>query len=146
MPNNLIPFVTQTAAGIREELTVFGNDYNTPDGTCVRDYIHVVDLAKAHVKALDKLFAVKEDLFHDVINVGTGKGESVLDVIHTFEKIAGIKLNYKIGPRRAGDIQEIFADVQKSANVLSWKAEKNMEEAIVDAWNWQQNLKNLNLV
>ena len=138
--------MTQTAAGIREELTVFGNDYNTPDGTCVRDYIHVVDLAKAHVKALDKLFAVKEDLFHDVINVGTGKGESVLNVIHAFEKIAGIKLNYKIGPRRAGDIQEIFADVQKSANVLSWKAEKNMEEAIADAWNWQQNLKNLNLV
>jgi UDP-glucose 4-epimerase len=146
MPNNLIPFVTQTAAGIREELTVFGNDYNTPDGTCVRDYIHVVDLAKAHVKALDKLFTVKEDLFHDVINVGTGKGESVLNVIHAFEKIAGLKLNYKIGPRRAGDIQEIYADVQKSASVLSWKAEKNMEEAILDAWNWQQNLKNLNLV
>ncbi len=146
VPNNLIPFVTQTAAGIREELTVFGNDYGTADGTCVRDYIHVVDLAKAHVKALDKLFAVKDEHYHDVVNVGTGKGESVLSVIHTFETITGQKINYKIGPRRAGDIQEIYADVSKSLEVLGWSAEKTMGDAILDAWNWQKNLKNLNLV
>jgi UDP-glucose 4-epimerase len=146
IPGNLIPFVTQTAAGIREELTVFGNDYNTPDGTCVRDYIHVVDLAIAHVKALDKLFSVKENEFHVVINIGTGKGESVLSVINTFQEISGIALNYKIGERRAGDIQEIYADVAYSKEILDWTAEKSMKEALIDAWNWQQNLKNLNLV
>ena len=146
VPGNLVPFVTQTAAGIREELTVFGNDYNTTDGTCVRDYIHVVDLAKAHVKSLDKLFAVKEDQFHDVINIGTGKGETVLNVINTFQEVTGLSLNYKIGPRRKGDVEAIFADVQKSTEVLGWKAEKSIADALLDAWNWQQNLKNLNLV
>lgn len=145
-PNNLVPFITQTSAGIREELTVFGSDYNTPDGTCVRDYIHVVDLAKAHVKSLDKLFSINENKFHDVINVGTGKGESVLSVINTFQEVTGQALNYKIGARRPGDVQSIFADATKSEQVLDWKAEKTMADALLDAWNWQENLKNLNLI
>ena len=145
-PNNLIPFITQTAAGLRDELTVFGNDYDTQDGTCVRDYIHVVDLAKAHVKSLDKLFAIEDNKFHDVINVGTGIGESVMSVINTFQEVTGQVLNYKIGPRRPGDVQAIYADASKSETSLDWKSEKTMAEALLDAWNWQQNLKNLNLI
>lgn len=140
VPNNLVPFVTQTAAGIRKELAVFGDDYDTQDGTCVRDYIHVVDLAKAHVRALEYLTESETSLF-DVFNIGTGKGNSVLEVIHAFEKSTGEKLNYRIAPRRPGDVEKVFADPTKSQETLGWKAEKSLEEALSDSWNWQLTLK-----
>ncbi len=141
VPSNLVPFVTQTAAGIRKELTIFGDDYNTPDGTCIRDYIHVVDLAQAHVKALNFLSAVKDDHYFDVLNVGTGHGNSVLEVIKTFEKVTGEKLNYKIGPRRKGDVEAIYANVDKATRVLDWKTRLTLEDALRDAWKWQKSLK-----
>lgn len=145
-PSNLIPFITQTAAGIREQLTVFGNNYNTSDGSCVRDYIHVVDLAKAHVKAIDKLYTIIDaNKYIDTFNIGTGKGESVLSIINAFEKVTNSKLNYSIGERRAGDIESIFADTSKAEYLLGFKTEKTIEDALLDAWNWQNNIKNLNL-
>ena len=140
VPNNLVPFITQTAAGIRETLTVFGNDYNTNDGTCIRDYIHVVDLAKAHVKALNYLENISDAGFFDIFNIGTGKGYSVLEVIRAFEKASGKKLNYKIGSRRKGDIEAIYANADKAERVLGWKAISSMEDALRDAWNWQKRL------
>ncbi len=140
VPSNLVPFVTQTAAGLRNELTIFGNNYNTPDGTNIRDYIHVVDLAKAHVKTLEYL--TKKSNFYDFINVGTGKGTSVLEIINMFEKVSGQKLNYTIGPRRAGDVEQIYASVGKSKKVLNWQTEFTVEDALKDAWNWQQKLQN----
>lgn len=140
VPSNLVPYLTQAAAGLREKLTVFGDDYNTPDGTCIRDFIHVVDLAKAHVKALELLAKTEEDNFYDVFNVGTGEGVTVLRLIQTFEQVNNIKLNYAIGPRRAGDIEQIYAQVDKSHNVMGWKAEKTLEESLRDAWRWQQKL------
>ena len=136
VPNNLVPFITQTAAGIRKELTVFGNDYDTPDGTNIRDYIHVVDLAKAHVVAINKLLSGNTQKL-EVYNVGTGQGNSVLEVIQAFEKASGQKLNYAIGPRRAGDVPEIYADVTKATNELGFKTETSLEEALRSAWNWQ---------
>lgn len=139
VPSNLVPFVTQTAAGLREELTIFGNDYNTPDGTNIRDYIHVVDLAKAHVKTFEYLHGKSE--FFDSINVGTGTGTSVLEIIETFEKVSKQKLNYKIGPPRAGDVEQIYASVDKSKEVLNWQTELSVEDALRDAWNWQLKLK-----
>ncbi|MEQ8244427.1 UDP-glucose 4-epimerase GalE [Fulvivirga sp.] len=138
-PNNLVPFITQTAIGKRAELTVFGNDYNTPDGTCIRDYIHVVDLAKAHVKAIKKLIVSNESVF-DVINLGTGHGNSVLEVIESFEKVNGIRLNYKIGPRRNGDVEKVYADCSYAKDTLNWKTELSLEEALKDAWNWEKTL------
>ncbi|MEN8249835.1 MAG: UDP-glucose 4-epimerase GalE [Bacteroidota bacterium] len=138
IPNNLIPFVTQTAAGIREELVVFGNDYNTPDGTNIRDYIHVVDLAKAHVKTLEYL--EKNDPMYDVINVGTGQGNSVLEVIETFQKVNNIDLPYRIGPRRHGDVEQVYAGVDKATEALQWRSELTLEDALRDAWKWQQSL------
>ncbi len=138
IPSNLVPFVTQTAAGWRKELTIFGNNYNTPDGTNIRDYIHVVDLAKAHVKTLEYLNG--KNNFYDYINVGTGKGTSVLEVVNTFEKVSGQKLNYKIGARRAGDVEQIYASVDKSKDVLNWKTALTVEDALRDAWNWQKTL------
>lgn len=139
IPNNLIPYVTQTAAGMREKLTIFGDDYDTPDGTCVRDYIHVVDLAKAHVSALQYL--EKQTMpFYDMFNIGTGQGNTVLDVIRTFEEVNGIKLNYNIGPRRSGDVEKVYADVTKSSQVLGWKAELDLGDSLKDAWRWQQSL------
>jgi UDP-glucose 4-epimerase len=137
VPANLVPFVTQAAAGIRAKLTVNGNNYPTPDGTCVRDYIHITDLAKAHVKALAYLTKQSQG-YYDVFNVGTGKGTSVLKVIKTFEKVNKQKVPYVIGPRRAGDVVTNYAAVAKSAKVLGWKAEKNLDEALRDAWRWQQ--------
>jgi UDP-glucose 4-epimerase len=139
VPANLVPFVTQAAAGIRAKLTVNGNNYPTPDGTCVRDYIHITDLAKAHVKALAYLTKQSQG-YYDVFNVGTGKGTSVLKVIKTFEKVNKQKVPYVIGPRRAGDVVTNYAAVAKSAKVLGWKAEKNLDEALRDAWRWQQTL------
>ena len=137
VPSNLVPFITQTAAGLRKSLTVFGNDYDTPDGTCIRDFIHVVDLAKAHVKALELLDEQTEENYYDVFNVGTGKGYTVLDLINTFEEVSGVKLNYNIGPRRPGDVEKIYAQSDKVNSVMKRKAEKTMAEALRDAWNWQ---------
>jgi UDP-glucose 4-epimerase len=141
VPSNLIPFVTQTAIGKREKLTVFGNDYDTIDGSNVRDFIHVVDLAKAHVSALE-LLKTKDNAFYDVFNLGTGLGNSVLEVINTFEKVNGVKLNYEMGPRRAGDVPKIYGDVEKAEEILGWKTEKTLEESLRDAWAWQIKLNN----
>jgi len=141
IPNNLVPFVTQSAAGLRDKITVFGNDYNTIDGTCVRDYIHVVDLAKAHVKALDLLGSKSFGTYYDVFNIGTGKGNSVLEIIKTFEDVNQVKLNYVIGPRREGDIEQIYASTDKANRVLGWKSELSLKDGLRDAWRWQEQLK-----
>lgn len=137
VPSNLVPFITQTAAGLRPSLTVFGSDYDTPDGTCVRDFIHVVDLAKAHLKALVLLDSQTDADYYDVFNVGTGEGYTVLNLINTFEKVNGVKLNYSIGPRREGDVEKIYAQSDKVNQVMNWYAEKSMADALRDAWNWQ---------
>lgn len=136
-PANLVPFVTQTAIGIRPQLTINGDDYDTPDGTCIRDYIHVIDLAKAHVKALDLLQSKSK--FYDAVNIGAGKGASVLEVIKSFESINKVKVPYVIGSRRSGDIVEIYADTTKANKLLGWKAQQNLKDALRDAWHWQQN-------
>ncbi|MDO8335930.1 MAG: UDP-glucose 4-epimerase GalE [Candidatus Saccharibacteria bacterium] len=138
-PANLVPFVTQTAAGLREKLTIYGDDYPTPDGSCIRDYIHVVDLAKAHVKALDYLHTQPIKTY-DFVNIGIGKGASVLEIVKSFEQENNIKLNYEIGPRRLGDIGDIYAVVEKANELLGWKAEKTVADALKDAWKWQQTL------
>ncbi|MFT4875653.1 MAG: UDP-glucose 4-epimerase [Bacteroidia bacterium] len=138
VPNNLVPYITQTAAGLRKELTVFGDDYNTEDGTCVRDYIHVVDLAKAHVKALSYCDKMSQSV--DVFNVGTGKGNTVLEVINTFEKVNCVKLNYTIGPRRGGDVEQIYADTTKVNKLLGWSAQYDIADMMKHAWLWQQGL------
>ena len=136
-PNNLIPYITQTAAGLLNELTVYGNDYNTNDGTCVRDYIHVVDLAEAHIKGYEWLNNLSEPRT-ETINVGTGNGTSVLEIIHTFEKVSNQSLNWKFGPRREGDVEEIFADTSKAQELIGWNADRTIENAIADAWNWEK--------
>lgn len=140
VPQNLVPFITQTAVGIREELTVFGNNYATVDGTCIRDYIHVVDLAKAHVIALERLLNNNQKLNFEVFNVGTGKGSTVLEVIQSFERVSGIALNYKIGPRRSGDVTAAYADTKKVHKELGWKSESTLDDAMLSAWKWQQRL------
>lgn len=140
VPNNLVPFITQTAIGKRKSLTVFGNDYPTPDGTCIRDYIHVVDLAKAHVKALEYQLAGKNEARFDVFNLGTGKGSSVLEVIQAFEKVSAQKLNFEIGPRRTGDVIQVFAACDKANRLLNWKTERNLENCMQTAWAWEQAL------
>lgn len=141
VPQNLFPFITQTAIGKREKITVFGNDYNTPDGSCLRDYIHVVDLAKAHVAAF-KLMATDDFTGYDVFNVGTGKANSVLEIINAFEQTTGVKLNYQIGPRRAGDIEKSWGDVTKSKNKLQWKAELDINTMMLSAWEWEKYITN----
>lgn len=141
IPNNLMPFITQTAAGVREQLMVYGNDYPTPDGTCLRDYIHVVDLAKSHVKSCDRLLTNTSDNAYEVFNIGTGNAISVLEVIHAFEKYNGSKVNYKIGKRRVGDAPVIYADSTKATSELKWKAELDLEAMVTSAWNWQKTLK-----
>jgi UDP-glucose 4-epimerase len=140
-PENLVPFITQTAIGLREELTVFGNDYPTPDGTCTRDYVHVVDLARAHIAALAWLGEERRSSFHEIFNVGTGSATSVLEAIQAFEQASQTKLRYRIGPRRPGDIVESYANVDKARKVLGWKAELSIREAMRDAWKWQVALK-----
>ena len=140
VPQNLIPFVTQTAAGIREQLSVFGDDYNTPDGSCIRDYINVVDLAKAHVVAVERMLSGKSLENVEVFNVGTGRGLSVLEIVETFQKVTGVKLNYKIVGRREGDIEQVWADPTKANQVLGWKAEASVEETLLSAWRWQESL------
>jgi UDP-glucose 4-epimerase len=139
IPQNLVPFITQTAIGKREKITVFGNDYNTKDGSCVRDYIHVVDLAKAHVAAL-KLMEQKNFNGLDVFNIGTGKGSTVLEIIIAFEQATGIKLNYEIGPRRDGDVEKVWADVTKSAKELHWQAQSGIDLMMSSAWEWEKYL------
>ena len=141
VPQNLIPFLTQTAIGIREKLSVFGDDYNTPDGSCIRDYINVVDLAKAHVVAIDRILQDKQNEQVEVFNIGTGRGLSVLELIHAFEESTGVKLNYQIVGRRAGDIEKVWANPDKANNVLGWKAESTIEDTLRSAWKWQQKLR-----
>lgn len=141
VPQNLIPYITQTGIGLREQLSVFGDDYPTEDGTCIRDYIHVVDLAKAHVSALKRLINNEQDANYDVFNIGTGKGSSVLEVIHTFEEVSNNKLNYKIVGRREGDITAAYADTTKANNILGWKAELSLKDALRSAWKWEQIIR-----
>ncbi len=140
IPNNLMPFITQTAIGIRKELSVFGSDYNTPDGTAIRDYIHVVDLAKAHVVAVERMVNQRSKADFEMFNVGTGNGFSVLEVIQSFERTTGMKLNYKIVGRRAGDVEKVFADTKFANLELGWKAEKSLDEMTLSAWNWEKAL------
>jgi len=137
IPNNLAPFITQTAIGLREQLNVFGSDYNTPDGTAIRDYIHVEDLAEAHVVALNRLISQKSRSNHEVFNLGTGKGYSVLEAIRSFEKVSGQKLKYRIIDRRHGDIEQVWADTSLANNELNWKAEKTLDDMMDSAWKWE---------
>jgi UDP-glucose 4-epimerase len=140
-PQNLVPFITQTAMGLRKELSVFGKDYPTSDGTAIRDYIHVVDLAKAHVVALKRLLNKENSEKVETFNLGTGTGSSVLEVINTFEKVSNQKLNYKIVGRREGDITEAYANTDKANTVLGWKAQSSLEEALASAWKWEQKIR-----
>ncbi|WP_316796193.1 UDP-glucose 4-epimerase GalE [Pedobacter agri] len=141
VPANLVPFITQSAIGKRGPITVHGDDYETPDGSAIRDYIHVVDLAKAHVAAIKRLEEGKAESNYEVFNIGTGKGSSVLEIISAFENVTGEKLDYKIGPRRAGDIVQIYGDVQKSNNELGWKANLDINEMMRSAWEWEKYIK-----
>ena len=143
VPQNLVPFITQTAAGLRKELAVFGDDYPTPDGTCIRDYIHVVDLAEAHVAALTRLVKGESASDYEIFNLGTGKGSSVLEVIQSFEKVSGSKLPYRIADRREGDVIQAFADTEKANNVLGWKSKYGLDDALASAWAWERKLRNL---
>ena len=140
VPQNLVPYLTQTAAGIRKELTVFGDDYNTPDGSCIRDYIDVTDLAKAHVIAMERMLSGKDHDAIEIFNLGTGCGLSVLELIHAFENATGVKVPHKIGERRAGDIEKIWANPAKANNVLGWKARADIKDTMRNAWKWQTNL------
>lgn len=142
VPQNLVPFITQTGMGMREELSVFGDDYPTNDGTCVRDYIYVVDLAKAHVVALQRLLSAKNSKNYEVFNVGTGKGSSVLEAIQSFERVSGKKLKYKIVDRRVGDVVEAYADTTKANTVLGWNAKYTLDQAMKSAWDWEQKIRN----
>jgi UDP-glucose 4-epimerase len=146
VPNNLAPFITQTAIGKRECLTIYGNDYPTPDGTCIRDYIHVVDLAKSHVKAIQYLQNKKHTDKFSVFNIGTGRGNTVLEVIHAFEKVSGQKLKYKIGDRREGDVVQIYSACEKATTILGWKAERSLENCMETSWKWEKHLKDLNKI
>ena len=142
VPNNLVPFITQTAIGKRECLTIFGDDYPTPDGTCLRDYIDVVDLAKAHVCAVERMMDNKMKEPYEVFNIGTGRPVSVLELVNTFQKVNSVKLNYKIGPRRPGDVTEVWADPSKANEELGWKAQRTLEETLEAAWNWEKHITN----
>jgi len=142
-PNNLVPYITQTAIGKLEQLTVFGGDYATNDGTCIRDYVHVCDIASAHVKALQKLVEDKNFEQHSIINLGTGVGVSVLGAIKAFEKVSNQKLNYKIGPRRAGDVEAIYANNTKAKELINWTPKFNIDEMMLSAWLWEQNLNKM---
>lgn len=142
VPQNLVPYITQTAVGLREQLSVFGNDYDTKDGTCIRDYIHVTDVAKAHVCALNRLFKNQQSHNFEVFNIGTGKGSSVLEVIQSFERVSDQKLNYKIVDRRQGDVISAFADTTKANTILGWKSKYSLDNAMLDAWKWEQKITN----
>lgn len=142
-PDNLVPFITQTAAGIREKLQIFGDDYNTPDGTAIRDYFHVVDLARAHVLALQRMIEGRCKDKYEVFNVGAGRGITVLEIVKAFEKVTGVKLNYEIVGRRAGDIEKVWADTTLAQAELGWKAQSTLEEALLTAWNWEKRIRNI---
>lgn len=142
VPQNLVPFITQTGVGLRKQLSVFGDDYPTADGTCIRDYIHVVDLARAHVVALQRLLNQKNESNYEVFNLGTGKGSSVLEVIHSFERVSGEKLNYQIVERRPGDVIQAYADTKKANNELGWKAESSLDDSMKSAWDWEKKVRN----
>ena len=142
VPNNLIPYVTQTAMGIREQLTIFGNDYDTPDGTCIRDYIYVVDLAKAHVAAMARVLDQETEPI-EYFNIGTGKGTSVLELVHSFERVNNLKLNYKIAPRRPGDVVAIWADTTLANKELGWKAERSLDDTLRSAWAWEKHVRGI---
>jgi UDP-glucose 4-epimerase len=141
VPQNLVPFITQTAMGLRDQLKVFGNDYNTVDGSCIRDYIHVVDLAKAHVVAIKRLLENKNTKGFEIFNLGTGRGVSVLEMVTTFEKVTGVKLNYQIVGRRPGDIEQVWADTSFANEVLGWKAQSTLEETLLSAWKWEKYIR-----
>jgi UDP-glucose 4-epimerase len=143
IPNNLVPFITQTAAGLRDELKIFGDDYDTEDGTAIRDYINVVDLAKAHVVAIDRLLKQKQKASYEYFNVGTGDGYSVMQLVKTFIKVAGVDLKYQITGRRAGDIEKIWADTTYANKELGWNAEKSLDETLLSAWEWEKNVRNI---
>ncbi|AWA28889.1 UDP-glucose 4-epimerase GalE [Flavobacterium magnum] len=143
VPQNLVPFITQTAAGLRKEVSVYGADYPTNDGTCVRDYIHVVDVAKAHVIAMERLLNKQNVAKVETFNLGTGTGSSVLEVIHAFEKVSGKKLPYKLVERRPGDVIEAYADTRKANEILGWEAELSLEDAMRDAWNWERKIRTI---
>jgi len=140
VPNNLVPYITQTAVGIRQKLTVNGDDYDTPDGSCVRDFIHVVDLAQAHVKAMEFLAAGRNSPLYEVFNVGTGVGASVLELIHKFQQVTGVKVNYTIGPRRPGDVEKTYANPAKAFKELHWKPKFSIEDGLLHAWRWEEKL------
>lgn len=142
VPQNLLPYITQTGIGLREQLSVFGDDYPTEDGTCIRDYIHVVDVAKAHVVALKRLIDQKNESNYEVFNLGTGKGSSVLEVIHSFEKVSGKNLNYKVVDRRPGDVIQAYADTKKANQVLGWKAQSTLDDSMKSAWDWELKIRN----
>ncbi|MBQ5395412.1 MAG: UDP-glucose 4-epimerase GalE [Alistipes sp.] len=143
VPQNLVPFITQTAAGVRECLSVFGNDYDTPDGSCLRDYIDVVDLAKAHVVAITRMVEDKNKQKYEIFNVGTGNGVSVLELVESFERVNELKLNYKIAPRRPGDVVAIWADTTLANEELGWKAERSLDDTLRSAWAWEKNVRGL---
>jgi UDP-glucose 4-epimerase len=141
VPENLVPYITQTAYGLRDELRVFGNDYDTPDGSCIRDYLHVVDLAKAHVTAVKRLIEKKNKKNYEVFNLGTGNGVSVLEAIKSFERVSGVKVNYKITNRRPGDIEKIWADPSFANKELGWKTQSSLDEAMKTAWDWEKKIR-----
>ena len=140
VPNNLVPYITQTAIGKRACLSIFGNDYPTPDGTCLRDYIDIVDLAKAHVAAVSRMLDEKMKADYEIFNIGTGRPVSVLELVNAFEKVNGVKLNYKFAPRRAGDVVAIWADTSLANRELGWKAQRSIEETLAAAWAWERHL------
>lgn len=142
IPQNLVPYITQTAIGLRDKLSVFGGDYPTPDGTCIRDYIHVVDLAKAHVVALKRLLNNEQETNLEVFNLGTGKGSSVLEVIDSFERVSGEKLRYEITDRRAGDVVSAYAETTKAKSILGWETQLSLDDAMASAWKWEQKIRN----
>ena len=143
VPNNLLPFVTQTAAGLRQQLKIYGNDYNTPDGSCIRDYIYVVDLAKAHVKAVERMLAGLPTEQVEVFNLGTGRGLSVLEILRTFMQVTGVNIPYQIVGRREGDIEQVWAKPDKANTVLGWSADTPIEEVLLSAWKWEQKIRSL---
>jgi UDP-glucose 4-epimerase len=141
VPQNLLPYVTQTAAGIRAELKIFGDDYNTPDGSCIRDYIYVVDLAKAHVKAVERMLSDKPEEQVEVFNLGTGTGLSVLEIVNTFMQVTGVNVPYQIVGRREGDIEQVWAKADKANEVLGWRADTPIEDVLMSAWKWEQKIR-----
>jgi UDP-glucose 4-epimerase len=141
VPENLVPYITQTAIGLRKELQVFGDDYDTPDGSCIRDYLHICDLAKAHIAALKRLIGRKNKKNYEIFNLGTGKGVSVFEAIHSFEKVSGLKLNYRITERRKGDIEKIWADPSLANHELGWKTDYSLDDAMKSAWDWEKSLR-----